>query len=100
VSEVLRKGLAWRDVLLRPVVTEKTLKRSERQNTYTFEVREDANKVQIRQAVEHLFKVKVLGVRTQRYLGKRRRVLRAVGLTPPWKKAIVQVKAGQTIEVV
>jgi large subunit ribosomal protein L23 len=92
------KALAWREIVLRPVVTEKTLKRSERQNTYTFEVKDLANKIQIRQAVEGLFKVKVLDVRTQRLAGKRKRLGRSVGWTAPWKKAIVRVQAGQTIE--
>jgi large subunit ribosomal protein L23 len=90
--------MAYRDVVLRPLVTEKTLKRSERLNTYTFEVKDEANKVQVRQAIEHLFKVHVLSVRTQRVLGKRRRVGRRIGMTAPWKKAIVQLKAGETIE--
>ena len=90
--------LAWRDVVLRPLVTEKTLKRSERLNTYTFEVKDEANKIQVRHAVEHLFKVHVLSVRTQRVLGKRRRMGRRVGMTAPWKKAIVQIRPGETIE--
>jgi large subunit ribosomal protein L23 len=94
------KDLAYRDVVLRPVVTEKTLRRSERLNAYTFEVRAGANKVQIRDAVEHLFKVDVVGVRTQNLAGKRRRMGRSVGFTAPWKKAIVKLQAGQTIEFV
>jgi large subunit ribosomal protein L23 len=94
------KSLAYRDVVLRPVVTEKTLRRSERTNAYTFEVRVGANKVQIRDAVEHLFQVDVVGVRTQNLAGKRRRMGRSVGFTAPWKKAIVALKAGQTIEFV
>lgn len=90
--------LSPQDIVLRPLVTEKTLKRSERTHTYTFRVREDANKVQIRDAVQHLFKVTVTGVRTQRYLGKRRRMGRSVGFTRSWKKAIVRLKAGDTID--
>jgi large subunit ribosomal protein L23 len=81
-------------------VTEKTLRRSERLNAYTFEVRVASNKVQIRDAVEHLFKVDVVGVRTQNLMGKRRRMGRSVGFTAPWKKAIVKLQAGQTIEFV
>jgi large subunit ribosomal protein L23 len=92
------KQLAHRDVILRPLVTEKTLRRSERQNAYTFEVRTGANKIQIRDAVEHLFKVKVLDVRTQNLLGKQRRMGRSVGFTTSWKKAIVALEPGQTIE--
>jgi large subunit ribosomal protein L23 len=94
------KAITHRDVVLRPLVTEKTLRRSERQNAYTFEVRSGANKVQIRDAVEKIFKVDVVAVRTQNLLGKRRRMGRSVGFTAPWKKAIVAVKPGQTIEFV
>jgi large subunit ribosomal protein L23 len=94
------RDLAWRDVVLRPLVTEKTLKRSERANTYTFEVRDESNKIQICEAVEHLFNVHVLEVRTQRCVGKMRRVGRSIGRTAPWKKAVVKVKAGETIEFV
>ena len=92
------KDLSHQDIVLRPVVTEKTLKASERNNTYTFRVREAANKIQIRDAIEHLFKVTVTDVRTQRYAGKRRRMGRSVGQTGNWKKAIVRVKAGDAID--
>ena len=66
------------DIVLRPVVTEKTLKMAERENTYTFRVANTANKVQIRDAIERLFKVDVVDVRTQNYLGKARRVGRVL----------------------
>ena len=92
------KELNYQDIVLRPVVTEKTLKESERNNTYTFRVRESANKIQIRQAVERLFEVRVTDVRTQRYIGKRRRMGRHVGHTGTWKKAVVRVKEGDTID--
>jgi len=92
------KELNYQEVVLRPIVTEKTIAQAERTNTYTFEVRENANKVQIRRAVEHLFKVGVQDVRTQRYIGKRRRMGRSVGTTGNWKKAMIRVKAGQTID--
>lgn len=88
------------DILLRPMVTEKTLARAERRNTYTFEVAAGANKVQIRDAVEKVFKVSVTGVRTQTVHGKMRRMGRSVGRTADWKKAIVRVKAGDSIEFV
>lgn len=92
------KALTYQAVVLRPIVTEKTLAQAERYNTYTFEVRENANKVQIRRAVEHLFKVDVTGVRTQRCLGKRRRMGRHVGDTGSWKKAVIRVREGDTID--
>jgi large subunit ribosomal protein L23 len=92
------KTLIHEEVLLRPVVTEKTLKQSERHNTYTFSVLETANKVQIRSAIEKIFKVDVVDVRTHRLRGKTRRVGRYLGTTGNWKKAIVRVKDGQTID--
>ena len=92
------KNLNHQDIVLRPVITEKTLKASEHNNTYTFRVREAANKIQIRDAIEHLFKVTVTDIRTHRYAGKRRRMGRSVGQTGNWKKALVRVKAGETID--
>ncbi|MHC5009702.1 MAG: 50S ribosomal protein L23 [Planctomycetota bacterium] len=92
------KPLTHHDIVLRPLVTEKSLAQSERQNTYTFKVRESANKVQIRDAIEHIFKVRVVDVRTQIHMGKRRRVGRWLGHTGSWKKAIVRVKEGDTID--
>lgn len=89
-----------RSVLLRPLVTEKSLARAERAHTYTFEVARNANKLQIRQAVQLAFKVTVTGVRTQRLDGKARRMGRWVGRTADRKKAIVRVKAGDSIEFV
>lgn len=87
-----------REVVLRPLITEKTLRLAERQNHYTFEVARDANKVQIRDAIESIFSVKVVGVRTHNYLGKYRRMGRHAGRTAPWKRAVIQVKGGDTIE--
>ena len=88
------------DVLRRPLVTEKSLSRAERRNTYTFEVDPGPNKVQIRTAVEKIFKVTVTGVRTQTCHGKMRRMGRNPGRTADWKKAIVRVKQGDSIEFV
>ena len=68
------------------------------QNTYTFEVAMAANKVQIRRAIEHLFEVAVTDVRTQRYLGKQRRMGRSVGTTGNWKKAVIRLKEGDSID--
>jgi large subunit ribosomal protein L23 len=86
-------------VVLRPVVTEKSLRTSERRNAYTFVVHMKANKVQIRRAVESLFKVDVLDVRTDIRAGKPRRVGWHVTETPRVKRAVVTIKAGQTIDV-
>ena len=89
---------AARDVVIRPLVTEKSLKLSERQNAYTFQVHERANKVQIKQAIEEIFNVKVVTVRTQRYVGKMKRFGRYYGSTGNWKKAIVRLRAGDSID--
>jgi large subunit ribosomal protein L23 len=88
-----------RDVILRPLVTEKTLRLSERRNAYTFEVAPRANKVQIRRAVEDLFDVKVLGVRTQVRPGKPRRHGLRLTTTPSRKHAVVTLKPGDSIEL-
>lgn len=86
------------DVVIRPLITEKTLRLAERDNSYTFQVTRSANKVQVRDAIERIFGVAVLAVRTQNFMGKLRRVGRSVGSTSPWKKAVIKVKEGDTIE--
>jgi large subunit ribosomal protein L23 len=88
-----------RQIVLRPVVTEKTLRTSERRNAYTFVVHAEANKVQIRRAVEALFDVQVTGVRTDLRIGKTRRVGWRSSQAPDQKRAIVTVKEGQSIDV-
>lgn len=85
-----------RDVLVRPVITEKTNLLMEA-NKYTFIVPLKANKVEIRQAVEQLFKVKVLAVNTLRVMGKTKRMGRTQGKRPDYKKAIVKLAPGQSI---
>ena len=90
--------LTDRDIVVRPLVTEKTLRQAERHNAYTFEVHRRANKVQIRQAIERIFNVKVTGVRTQNLIGKFKRVGRFVGSTGDWKKAIVTLRDGDSID--
>ncbi|MBP2071968.1 large subunit ribosomal protein L23 [Thermoanaerobacterium butyriciformans] len=80
-----------RDVILRPVISEKSMNlMSERK--YTFIVNKNANKIQIKQAVEELFGVDVEKVYTMNYIGKLKRVGRNVGRTSSYKKAIVKLK--------
>lgn len=87
------------DVVRRPLVTERTMRTLDRANTYVFEIHPAANKVQVRTAVERLFKVKVLSVNTARVPGKTvRRGLREVTL-PARKKAYVKLRAGDSIEL-
>ena len=86
------------DVIRRPLVTEKSNIGREEQNLVTFAVDPRANKHEIRRAVEQLFSVQVVAVRTMRMPGKKRRVGRFVGRKPAWKKAIVKLAEGQAIE--
>ena len=85
-------------VIQRPLVTEKSNIAREETNLATFAVDPRANKHDIRRAVEELFDVKVLAVRTMRQPRKTRRVGRHIGRRPEWKKAIVQLADGQSIE--
>ena len=85
------------EVLRRPVVTEKsTLLQGE--HKYVFEVADAANKAQIREAVEKAFEVKVLNVNVARVKGRMRRFGRNITLTQTWKKAIVTLRPGDSIE--
>jgi large subunit ribosomal protein L23 len=83
------------DVILRPIVTEKGVAAKEAARTLCFQVHPEANKTEIKRAVESLFKVKVEDVRTATFEGKLRRRGRYAGYTPEWKKAFVRLKAGQ-----
>ena len=85
-------------VIAAPVITEKGTLVNEQGNQFVFKVRRDANKRDIRRAVETLFKVRVEQVRTINYLGKRRRVGRWSGQRPSWKKAYVTLAEGQRID--
>lgn len=84
-------------VILRPLVTEKGTHLSERHHQYQFQVHLMANKMDIRKAVEQLWNVRVLDVRTQLYKGKPRRFKMRMGRTGDWKKAIVKLHADDHI---
>lgn len=86
-----------RDVLIRPVISEKSVGAVE-ENKYTFWVNTEANKIEIKYAVEKMFKVKVDDVRTMTVKGKEKRQGRYTGMTPDRKKAIVTLKPGNKIE--
>jgi large subunit ribosomal protein L23 len=88
-----------REVIIRPVVTEGSAELQENLRTYTFIVTRDANKVEIRHAIEVLFDVKVQAVRTANYQGKWRRVGRSLGRRAAYKKAIVKLAEGESIDV-
>ncbi len=82
-------------VIRRPLITEKGLGVKETEGTLVFEVAAKATKTEVKQAVETLFKVKVIGVRTANVLGKERRRGKFSGFRPDWKKAYVRLKAGE-----
>ena len=86
------------DVLIRPIITEKTTLLMQ-ENKYPFQVPLNANKVEIRKAVESIFNVKVEKVATIRVLGKTKRMGRTMGKRSDYKKAIVTLKAGESIEL-
>ncbi|RJP20147.1 MAG: 50S ribosomal protein L23 [Candidatus Abyssobacteria bacterium SURF_5] len=86
-------------IIRRPAISEKGTILTERHNKYVFEVATDANKLQVKQAVEEIFKVTVTRVNTMRVAGKKKRVRYKVGYTPEWKKAIVTLKQGDRIEL-
>ncbi len=86
-------------IIRKPVVSEKSTLLTERDNKYVFEVALEANKIQIKKAVEEVFKVGVTKVRTMRIRGKMKRVRAQLGRTPERKKAIVTLKQGDRIEL-
>ena len=87
--------LTLHGILKKPVVTEKAVTKKEAERTLCFQVAADANKTQIRNAVQTLFKVKVADVRTSITSGKLRRRGKFSGYRSDWKKAFVKLKAGQ-----
>jgi large subunit ribosomal protein L23 len=88
-----------RSIVRRALVTEKGTRLREGQNGFLFEVARDANKIQIKHAVEAIFNVKVATIRTLRVHGKPKRLGRYAGHRPDWKKAIVTLKKGESIEL-
>ncbi len=88
-----------REVIIRPIITESTYLRMEEDNVYTFEVAKTANKVEIAQAVEAIFDVKVVKVNTANVKAKPKRVRYQIGSTRTWKKAMVTLAEGDSIEL-
>ena len=87
------------EVLLAPVVSEKSYAQIESRNTYSFRIHPDAHKTQVRQAVEELFDVKVVKVNVSKVQSKPKRRGMIRGRRPGWKKAIVQLQPGDSIEI-
>ena len=86
-----------RDILIRPLITERTTQLMA-EGKYTFVVAKKANKIEIAKAVADIFKVKVDDVTTTNVTGKKKRVGRFVGKRPDYKKAVVKLAAGESIE--
>ena len=87
------------EVLLAPVVSEKSYEQIEADHKYSFRVHPDAHKTQIRQAVEELFDVHVVAVNVLKVQSKPKRRGMSRGRKPGWKKAVVQIKPGESIEI-
>jgi large subunit ribosomal protein L23 len=93
-----KSELPAHQIVLKPLVTEKGMHRSSRYNAYAFEVNRQANKYDVRRAVEELFNVKVVKVHIQNRKGKPRRSKFRMGRTQDWKKAIVKLDAEHRID--
>lgn len=85
-------------IIRRPLITEKSTVQKEANNKLAFEVDRRANKIEIKNAVEKIFKVQVVDVHTINFLGKRKKLGRFAGRRAHWKKAIVTLKPGQKVE--
>lgn len=86
------------DIIRRPLITEKTTIQKEMANQVSFEVDRRANRVEIKRAVEKIFNVRVVGVRTMQIKGKTKRRGRIVGKRRDWKKALVTLGPGERID--
>ena len=87
------------EILVKPLVTEKSHEQLDRHGAYTFVVANDANKIEIADAIEKQFNVKVKDVRTMRYAGKQKRMGKHQGRRASWKKAVVTRAEGDSIEL-
>ena len=89
----------YRDIIIRPIITEKSMRYMDEDNTVTFEVAKGTNKIEVARAVEHIFGVDVEKVNIMNVKPKKKRVGRYVGKTKAVRKAIVKIKAGQDIDL-
>jgi len=88
-----------REIVLRPLITEKGSQLKMASNQYLFQVATEANKIEIKKAVEEIWNVRVTAVRTIHLKGKKKRMGRFEGRRPDWKKAVVTLKEGESIEL-
>lgn len=91
--------IKYYEIIKRPIITEQSMKLVETQNRYTFAVDKRANKIEIKKAIEEIFKVQVESINTLNVLPKFRRVGRHEGYRPSYKKAIVKLAEGNKIDV-
>jgi large subunit ribosomal protein L23 len=91
--------IRYYDVVRRPVVTEKSTSMQALRNQFTFEVAPSTNKVEVKKAIEALFSVKVVKVNIVTLPGKQKRAFGRPGHTKPWKKAVVTLKQGDSIDL-
>ncbi|HJC36019.1 MAG TPA: 50S ribosomal protein L23 [Candidatus Merdibacter merdavium] len=89
----------YRDIIIRPIITEKSMRYMDEDNKVTFEVAKGTNKIEVARAVEHIFGVDVEKVNIMNVKPKTKRVGRYVGKTKAVRKAIVKIKAGQDIDL-
>ena len=89
----------YRDIIIRPIITEKSMRYMDEDNKVTFEVAKGTNKIEVARAVEHIFGVDVEKVNIMNVKPKKKRVGRYVGKTKAVRKAIVMIKAGQDIDL-
>jgi large subunit ribosomal protein L23 len=87
------------DIVVRPIITQKSSLLKDSGNQYVFEVQRDANKIEIKKAVEKLFKVKVVSVHTSNIEGKKKKVGKSSGKRSDWKKAIVKLNPKDKITI-
>lgn len=86
-------------IILKPLITEKSTFATDLNNAYTFRVASDSNRIEIKNAVEDIFDVKVKKVNTLKQRGKRKRIGRSIGFTSGFKKAVVTLQPGYKIDV-
>jgi large subunit ribosomal protein L23 len=86
-------------ILMKPLVTEKSMQSLQESNRVSFKVKRDANKIQVRTAIEQIFEVTVESVNMVTVRGKKKKFGRSVGQSKDWKKAIVKLKEGDKIEL-
>ena len=89
----------YRDIIIRPIITEKSMRYMDEDNKVTYEVAKGTNKIEVARAVEHIFGVDVEKVNIMNVKPKKKRVGRYVGKTKAVRKAIVKIKAGQDIDL-